>query len=71
MTFVSPPPPFVVFDPRLWVGFLEAVKRISLSLCESQEVSPAPFPLLYFFHSKYYTYQDTSIALAFSEFCYE
>lgn len=26
MTYASPPPPFVVYDPLLWVGFREAVK---------------------------------------------
>lgn len=26
MTFASPSPPFVVYDPLLWVGFREAVK---------------------------------------------
>lgn len=27
MTYASPPPPFVVFDPLLWVGFRETVKQ--------------------------------------------
>lgn len=35
MTFSSPLPPFVVFDPLLWVGFPEAVKEKERWSCMS------------------------------------
>lgn len=46
MTLARPPPPFVVFDPLLWVGFREAVKGALVTLEFPQLVGLRDKPVL-------------------------